>query len=67
MAGTFGHEARNRSISERLYEMSWKREVDAVASCTVLMATGYSCRSQAKEIDGVRLPHPFEVIHTLVS
>jgi hypothetical protein len=31
------------------------------------MATGYSCRSQAKEIDSVRLPHPLEVIETLVS
>ncbi len=67
MAGTFGHETRNRSISERLYMMSWKQEVDTADGRNVLMATGYSCRSQAKEIDAVRIPHPFEVIDTLIS
>lgn len=66
MAGTFGHEARNRPISERLYAMSWKPEVDASGDTDSLMATGYSCRSQVKEIDNKRIPHPFQVIDKIM-
>ncbi|ANL31563.1 FAD/FMN-containing dehydrogenase protein (plasmid) [Rhizobium phaseoli] len=67
MAGTFGHEARNRPIAERLYALSWKPELDAAGDADILMATGYSCRSQVKEIDGRRLPHPLQVIAGIVS
>lgn len=66
MAGTFGHEAQNRGISERLYAMSWSEEV-AHSSDMVVMATGYSCRSQAKEIDRKRLPHPLESLADLLK
>ncbi|MBB5664057.1 FAD/FMN-containing dehydrogenase/Fe-S oxidoreductase [Rhizobium leguminosarum] len=66
MAGTFGHEARNRPISERLYAMSWKPELDAAGKADILMATGYSCRSQVKEIDNKRIPHPFQVIDRMI-
>ncbi|HWT56575.1 MAG TPA: FAD-binding and (Fe-S)-binding domain-containing protein [Rhizobium sp.] len=66
MAGTFGHEARNRPISERLYAMSWKPELDTAGKADILMATGYSCRSQVKEIDGKRIPHPFQVIDRMI-
>ncbi|MDE8758251.1 MULTISPECIES: D-2-hydroxyglutarate dehydrogenase YdiJ [Rhizobium] len=67
MAGTFGHEARNRQIAERLYALSWKPELDAAGDADILMATGYSCRSQVKEIDGRRLPHPLQVIAGIMS
>ncbi|WP_064709659.1 D-2-hydroxyglutarate dehydrogenase YdiJ [Rhizobium bangladeshense] len=67
MAGTFGHEARNRPISERLYAMSWKPEVDAAGDTDILMATGYSCRSQVKEIDGKRIPHPLQIVAGIVA
>lgn len=66
MAGTFGHEARNRSISETLYAMSWKPALDKAGDNDVTMATGYSCRSQAKEIDARHLPHPVEVLAGLM-
>jgi Fe-S oxidoreductase len=67
MAGTFGHEARNRPIAERLYALSWKPELDAAGDADILMATGYSCRSQVKEIDDRRIPHPLQVIARIVS
>ncbi|MFB2602846.1 hypothetical protein ACE04B_12625, partial [Rhizobium phaseoli] len=63
----FGHEARNRQIAERLYALSWKPELDAAGDADILMATGYSCRSQVKEIDGRRLPHPLQVIAGIMS
>jgi (R)-2-hydroxyglutarate dehydrogenase len=31
-----------------------------------LLATGYSCRSQAKIIDGIALRHPVEVLRTAI-
>jgi FAD/FMN-containing dehydrogenase/Fe-S oxidoreductase len=62
MAGTFGHETRNRAVSERLYAMSWAAPVAASSDDTIVMATGYSCRSQAKAIDAAALPHPLQLL-----
>ena len=44
MAGTFGHEVRNRGLSEKLYRMSWRPALAKAQPDDVLMATGYSCR-----------------------
>ncbi|MGR9193178.1 D-2-hydroxyglutarate dehydrogenase YdiJ [Rhizobium leguminosarum] len=65
MAGTFGHEARNRATSGHIYAMSWKPAIEAGSKDCVVMATGYSCRSQVKEIDGKAILHPLQVINTL--
>lgn len=67
MAGTFGHEARNREISEKLYAMSWAKQIAPDEEAAVVMATGYSCRSQVKEIDRRTIPHPLEVIRDLLG
>jgi Fe-S oxidoreductase len=67
MAGTFGHEVRNRAISETLYAMSWQPALAAAGPADTVMATGYSCRSQARLIDGRRLPHPLQVIRTILQ
>lgn len=32
MSGTFGHEASNRAISEKLYAMSWKPVIEHAAA-----------------------------------
>jgi FAD/FMN-containing dehydrogenase/Fe-S oxidoreductase len=62
MAGTFGHEVRNREISERLYAMSWQPALASAGADEVVMATGYSCRSQAKLIEGRQIPHPLQIL-----
>ncbi|MGA6116748.1 MULTISPECIES: D-2-hydroxyglutarate dehydrogenase YdiJ [Agrobacterium tumefaciens complex] len=67
MAGTFGHEVRNRAISEKLYGMSWSAPVSNVNGNNVVMATGYSCRSQVKVIEEKSLPHPLQVIDRLIG
>ena len=67
MAGTFGHELRNRGLSEKLYAMSWQPSLASAAPADTIMATGYSCRSQAKIIDGRRLPHPLSIIRDLLQ
>ena len=58
MAGTYGHEAEHRVTSEQIYRMSWGKQVAKWAGNGRLLATGYSCRSQVKIIDGQVLPHP---------
>ncbi|WP_024302693.1 FAD-binding and (Fe-S)-binding domain-containing protein [Pseudogulbenkiania sp. MAI-1] len=58
MAGTYGHEADKRAMSEHLYELSWKGIVSKHQEEGRLLATGYSCRCQTALIDGVTLPHP---------
>lgn len=62
MAGTFGHERRNRDISEKLYAMSWEPALARVEADAVVMATGYSCRSQVKLMADRHLPHPLQAI-----
>lgn len=67
MAGTFGHEVKNRAMSEQLYAMSWKPVLDQAESTDLFMATGYSCRAQAKLIDGRHLPHPLELLDRMIT
>ena len=55
-------EAEHRATSEQIYRMSWGRQVAARPEAGWLLATGYSCRSQAKIMDGTRLPHPAEAL-----
>ncbi|HXV31633.1 MAG TPA: (Fe-S)-binding protein, partial [Sinorhizobium sp.] len=66
MAGTFGHEVRNREISETLYAMSWQPILAGAGETEIVMATGYSCRSQVKLIDKRKTPHPLQIIRALL-
>ncbi|AXK38218.1 D-2-hydroxyglutarate dehydrogenase YdiJ [Crenobacter cavernae] len=61
MAGTYGHEADKRAMSEKIYQLSWAPIVAGRAG-TELLATGYSCRCQTALIDGVALPHPAQAL-----
>ena len=67
MAGTFGHEVRNRSLSETIYGLSWQQEIAATTQGEVVMATGYSCRSQVKLLDETDLPHPLQIMLRLLK
>ena len=60
MAGTYGHEAKHRATSETIYRQSWTNHVHASAGD--LLADGYSCRSQVKIVDGIRLRHPVRAL-----
>ncbi|RXZ45617.1 D-2-hydroxyglutarate dehydrogenase YdiJ [Crenobacter cavernae] len=61
MAGTYGHEADKRAMSEKIYQLSWAGIV-AGRGDTALLATGYSCRCQTALVDGVELPHPAQAL-----
>ncbi|MCP1366401.1 FAD-binding oxidoreductase, partial [Halomonas sp. BBD48] len=60
MSGTYGHEARNRDTSERIYDLSWREVTEDPANAGRLLATGYSCRSQAKRLSDIQLRHPLQ-------
>ncbi|QUX95859.1 FAD-binding oxidoreductase [Marinomonas sp. CT5] len=62
MAGTYGHETANKNTSKTIYDLSWKEKVTEPTLNSKLVATGYSCRSQAKRFDDVNIPHPIQVI-----
>ena len=62
MAGTYGHEAEHRATSEQIYAMGWSKQVARWARSGRLLATGYSCRSQVKIVDGRALPHPAQAL-----
>jgi len=61
MAGTYGHETRNRQTSETIYNLSWQVVV-ANAIPDTLIATGYSCRSQIRRLQGTELKHPLQYL-----
>jgi FAD/FMN-containing dehydrogenase/Fe-S oxidoreductase len=67
MAGLYGHEARNRATSKAIYAMSWAGRVADPDTAGMLLATGYSCRSQVAHIDGVAMPHPIQVLLAAVK
>lgn len=64
MAGTFGHEARNRDTSARIYDLSWRTITENPVYAGRLLATGYSCRGQAKRLSEVSLQHPMTAIRS---
>ncbi len=60
MSGAFGHERIHQEESRGIWDMSWGRWT-AEDPATVL-ATGYSCRSQAHRFGPLSPRHPAEVL-----
>ncbi|MFL6633421.1 MAG: FAD-binding and (Fe-S)-binding domain-containing protein [Massilia sp.] len=62
MSGTYGHEVRNLENSRTIYQLSWKQHVEVAALDGEALATGYSCRSQAKRMSSRSLRHPLQAL-----
>lgn len=62
MAGTYGHEKANVETSKTIYSQSWRTLVEDPQLAGKLTATGYSCRSQARRLSNIGLPHPLQVL-----
>ncbi|WP_148254862.1 D-2-hydroxyglutarate dehydrogenase YdiJ [Aidingimonas lacisalsi] len=67
MSGTYGHEARNLQTSKTIYGQSWQSIVEDDALEGRLLATGYSCRSQARRLSERALPHPLQALLTCMK
>ncbi|MFJ2974004.1 FAD-binding and (Fe-S)-binding domain-containing protein [Kluyvera sp. NPDC087067] len=61
MAGTYGHEVKNHAHSLGIYELSWHQAMQRLPRNRCL-ATGYSCRSQVKRIEGNGVRHPLQAL-----
>jgi Fe-S oxidoreductase len=66
MAGLYGHETSNRKSSEDIYGLSWKGILANTVKSLNLVATGYSCRTQVKIMEGDGVMHPIQLILTAV-
>lgn len=62
MSGTYGHEAENLAVSEKIYRLSWGNLINQPDYKGRLLATGYSCRSQVKRFDQQVLQHPAQAL-----
>lgn len=65
MAGTYGHEAKNLDNSLGIYALSWHQALQKLPRQRCL-ATGYSCRSQVKRIEGNGMRHPLQALLELI-
>jgi Fe-S oxidoreductase len=62
MAGAFGYEAEHVDVSKQMAELRLAPAVRQTRPDTVLAATGFSCRSQIKEVANRTALHPAEVL-----
>jgi FAD/FMN-containing dehydrogenase/Fe-S oxidoreductase len=62
MAGTYGHETRNVETSKYIYSLSWQEVVNKPELEDILVASGFSCRSQVKRIDKKRILNPIQAL-----
>jgi FAD/FMN-containing dehydrogenase/Fe-S oxidoreductase len=60
MSGAFGHERIHREESKGIWELSWGRYVHDDPEG--VLATGYSCRSQAHRFGHMSPRHPAEIL-----
>ena len=68
MAGTFGHEAKHRDLSIKLYQMSWQQPVqESIDNTGTVLATGYSCRSQIHQQTNAKPEHPLTYLNRLLN
>jgi FAD/FMN-containing dehydrogenase/Fe-S oxidoreductase len=62
MAGSYGHEVEHVELSRKLFQYDWLPALQKNDENAVLLATGYSCRSQAQRFHGASLLHPMEAL-----
>lgn len=58
MSGLFGHEKKNQTLANKIYQESWQQQVEGQ---TNLLATGFSCRCQLHK-HKQSAKHPIEVL-----
>ena len=62
MAGAFGYEAEHLDISKQMAELRLAPAVRQTNGSTAIAATGFSCRSQIKDVTGRTARHPAEIL-----
>jgi FAD/FMN-containing dehydrogenase/Fe-S oxidoreductase len=62
MAGAFGYEAEHVDVSKQMAELRLAPAVRQTSEDTTIAATGFSCRSQIKDVAGRVAQHPAEFL-----
>ena len=63
MAGSYGYEVSHKKYSEKLFQMSWQRYMNAEnKERPFMLCTGYSCRSQTQRIEKIKPLHPVQAL-----
>ena len=62
MCGVYGHEAAHLRESLGIFELSWRKKIDADKDRERVLATGHSCRSQVDRVLGFTPLHPVEAL-----
>lgn len=62
MAGSFGYEAEHYALSQRIGELKVFPAVEALADDVLIIASGFSCRTQISDRTGQRAYHLAEVL-----
>jgi Fe-S oxidoreductase len=62
MAGSFGYEAEHVDVSREMAELRLAPAVREVDDDTAIAATGFSCRSQIKDVTARTARHPAELL-----
>lgn len=61
MSGAYGHEARHRTTSEAVFDLSWSNAL-AHGEASQPLVPGYSCRSQVARLKGKTALHPAQAL-----
>jgi len=62
MCGVYGHEVAHKQDSLGIFELSWKRKIDAEVDESRVLATGHSCRTQVERALGFTPRHPAQAL-----
>ncbi len=63
MGGLFGHQKEHKQLSYDIWDIHWATHKPSESDS---LTTGYSCHSQAKRIEHIKLRHPLEVIASTI-
>ncbi len=66
MGGMFGHLTEQKTLSQKMYDLSWRVKVDQNQSTSEIIATGYSCRTQVKRFSHLSIKHPIVKLNELL-
>ncbi|MDJ0619177.1 MAG: FAD-binding and (Fe-S)-binding domain-containing protein [Calothrix sp. MO_192.B10] len=68
MAGIYGHEREHYHTSQEIYQLSWAKHMPSnPEERQYILATGYSCRSQVKRLEGWTPLHPMQALLKCIS
>ncbi|HEY2735094.1 MAG TPA: (Fe-S)-binding protein, partial [Polyangiales bacterium] len=66
MCGVYGHEAAHLQDSLGIFDLSWKKKLEA-SQPDLVLATGHSCRSQVERSLGYTPKHPVEALLSAIA